>query len=51
MLRTHEEEASVKNVSASYLVYVDVEHDSRDDVVKRLQLLAEQEAKFIAEIK
>ena len=44
-------EASAKNVSNSYLLHTDQEHDTRDDMMKHLQLLAEQEAKFIAEIK
>ena len=49
--RTQADEASAKNVSTSYLVHMDMSQTSREEIAKQLQLLAEQEAKFIAEIK
>ena len=50
-LRAHADEASAKNISSTHLVHDDISRTSRDDLMKRLQLLAEQEAKFIAEMK
>lgn len=49
--RRHAAEVSAKNVNTVYQSHMDMEQDSREDMRKRLQLLAEQEARFIAEIK
>ena len=49
--RAHADEASAKNISSAHLVHDDFSQTSRDDLMKRLQLLAEQEAKFIADMK
>ena len=51
LLRAHADEASAKKISPSHLVHDDTNQVSRDDLLKRLHLLAEQEAIFIAEIK
>lgn len=50
-IRAHADEASAKNISSTHLVHGDISQTSRDDLIKRLQLLAEQEAKFIADLK
>jgi hypothetical protein len=50
-LRAHADEATAKNISSAHLVHDDISQTSRDDLMKRLQLLAEQEAKFIADMK
>lgn len=49
--RAHADEASAKNISSAHLVHDNFNQTSRDDLMKRLQLLVEQEAKFIADMK